>query len=49
MLVAGERINSCLALATQYEKVDISTIEGLAQDGELHPLQAAIESNIGEQ
>src|SRR5258706_102471 len=41
VLVDGERIISCLALAVQYEGRDITTIEGLAEDGELHPLQAA--------
>ena len=37
----GERILSCLALAVQYEGRSITTIEGLAQDGALHPLQQA--------
>lgn len=41
VLVEGERINSCLALAVQYEGREIMTVEGLAQDGALHPLQAA--------
>ncbi len=41
VLVDGERINSCLALAIQYEGCDIVTIEGLANAGELHPLQQA--------
>jgi xanthine dehydrogenase YagT iron-sulfur-binding subunit len=40
VLVDGERINSCFALAVQYANRDIMTIEGLA-NGELHPLQAA--------
>jgi xanthine dehydrogenase YagT iron-sulfur-binding subunit len=40
VLVDGERINSCLALAVQYSNREITTIEGLA-NGELHPLQAA--------
>ena len=39
VLVDGERINSCLALAIQYEGREIVTIEGLANSGELHPLQ----------
>jgi xanthine dehydrogenase YagT iron-sulfur-binding subunit len=38
---SGERILSCLALAVQYEGRSITTIEGLAQDGILHPLQQA--------
>jgi xanthine dehydrogenase YagT iron-sulfur-binding subunit len=41
VLVDGERINSCLALAIQYEGREIVTIEGLAHSGELHPLQQA--------
>lgn len=40
VLVDGERINSCLALAVQYEGREITTIEGLANKGELTPLQA---------
>lgn len=41
VLVDGERILSCLALAVQYEGRSITTIEGLAADGKLHPLQQA--------
>jgi xanthine dehydrogenase YagT iron-sulfur-binding subunit len=41
VLVDGERILSCLALAIQYEGREITTIEGLAEDGVLHPLQQA--------
>jgi xanthine dehydrogenase YagT iron-sulfur-binding subunit len=41
VLVDGERILSCLALAVQYEGRDITTIEGLSVDGDLHPLQKA--------
>jgi xanthine dehydrogenase YagT iron-sulfur-binding subunit len=41
VLVNGERILSCLALAVQYEGRDITTIEGLAGDEVLHPLQTA--------
>ena len=44
VLVDGERINSCLALAIQYQGRQIITIEGLAQNNQLHPmLQAFIE------
>ena len=40
VLVDGdERILSCLALAVQYEGRSITSIEGLAADGGLHPLQ----------
>src|SRR5437660_597581 len=41
VLVDGRRINSCLALALMYDCRDIITIEGLAQSGLLHPVQAA--------
>lgn len=41
VLVDGQRINSCLALAVARDGAEITTIEGLAQDSELHPLQAA--------
>ena len=41
VLVDRERILSCLALAVQYEDRDVTTIEGVAQAGTLHPLQAA--------
>jgi xanthine dehydrogenase YagT iron-sulfur-binding subunit len=41
VLVDGKRINSCLTLAVMQEDKDITTIEGLSQDGELHPVQQA--------
>ena len=41
VLADGERILSCLALAVQYDGRAITTIEGLQDGGELHPLQAA--------
>ena len=41
ILVDGRRINSCLALAASYDGADILTIEGLARDGALHPVQTA--------
>ena len=41
VLVEGMRINSCLALAVQFEGRAITTIEGLATQSELHPLQRA--------
>jgi xanthine dehydrogenase YagT iron-sulfur-binding subunit len=49
ILVNGRRINSCLALAASYDGADITTIEGLAHGGELHPLQAAFIANDGVQ
>jgi len=47
VLVDGERINSCLALAIQYEKREIVTIEGLANSDELHPMQTAFIDHDG--
>ncbi|MBV9139122.1 MAG: 2Fe-2S iron-sulfur cluster binding domain-containing protein, partial [Hyphomicrobiales bacterium] len=41
VLVDGERINSCLALAVQYQGRKITTVEGLARNGDLHSLQRA--------
>jgi len=41
VLVDGRRINSCLTLAVMKEGAEIITIEGLASNGELHPLQQA--------
>jgi xanthine dehydrogenase YagT iron-sulfur-binding subunit len=43
----GERILSCLALAVQYEGQAITTIEGLASTGEMHPLQRAFIEHDG--
>jgi xanthine dehydrogenase YagT iron-sulfur-binding subunit len=39
VLLDGRRINSCLALAVAHQGAAITTIEGLAEEGELHPLQ----------
>jgi xanthine dehydrogenase YagT iron-sulfur-binding subunit len=47
VLVDGERINSCLALAVQYQGREITTIEGIASDGALHPLQQAFIEHDG--
>jgi xanthine dehydrogenase YagT iron-sulfur-binding subunit len=41
VLVNGRRINACLTLAVMHEGDAIITVEGLAEGGELHPLQAA--------
>jgi xanthine dehydrogenase YagT iron-sulfur-binding subunit len=41
VLVDGRRINSCLTLAVMKEGAKVTTIEGLATDGALHPLQQA--------
>ena len=41
VLVDGRRINSCLTLTVMKDGAEITTIEGLARDGVLHPLQQA--------
>jgi xanthine dehydrogenase YagT iron-sulfur-binding subunit len=41
VLLDGRRVVSCLTLAVAAEGAEITTIEGLARDGELHPLQEA--------
>lgn len=47
VLVDGRRINSCLALAVGLDGAKVVTIEGLAQNGELHPVQAAFIAHDG--
>ena len=47
VLVDGERILSCLALAVQYEGREVTTIEGLSSGGALHPLQQAFIDDDG--
>jgi xanthine dehydrogenase YagT iron-sulfur-binding subunit len=49
MLVNGRRINSCLSLAVMHQDDEITTIEGLGQVGNLHPLQAAFVKHDGYQ
>jgi xanthine dehydrogenase YagT iron-sulfur-binding subunit len=41
VLVEGRRINSCLTLAVMQDGAEITTVEGLANGDELHPLQKA--------
>jgi xanthine dehydrogenase YagT iron-sulfur-binding subunit len=41
VLADGRRINACLTLAIMHEGQEITTVEGLARDGRLSPLQAA--------
>ncbi|HEY4206464.1 MAG TPA: (2Fe-2S)-binding protein [Puia sp.] len=45
--VNGVRVNSCLTLAVSNEGKKITTIEGLANGGELHPMQAAFIKHDG--
>ena len=41
VLLDGKAVNSCLVLVGEVEGKEITTIEGLARNGELHPLQRA--------
>ena len=41
VLVDGRRINSCLTLAVMKDGAEVTTVEGLASNGTLHPLQQA--------
>jgi carbon-monoxide dehydrogenase small subunit len=41
VLVGGESVKSCTVLAVQADGQDVTTIEGLATNGELHPVQRA--------
>ena len=43
----GESVKSCTVLAVQADGADIVTIEGLATDGQLHPMQQAFMENHG--
>src|SRR5205085_12057304 len=47
IIVNGQRINSCLALAVMHDGDEITTIEGLADGGDLHPMQAAFVRHDG--
>ena len=47
VLVDGRRVNSCLTLALSHDGADILTIEGVAKDGALHPVQAAFIEHDG--
>ncbi len=47
VMVDGRRINSCLTLVVMHEGDEITTIEGLGQPGNLHPMQAAFIKHDG--
>ncbi|MGI8994744.1 MAG: 2Fe-2S iron-sulfur cluster-binding protein [Nocardioidaceae bacterium] len=47
VLVEGRRANACLLLAVAQQGREITTIEGLASDGELHPVQQAFIDHDG--
>ena len=47
ILVDGEAARSCLMLAVQADGAELTTVEGLAKDGKLHPLQQAFHEHHG--
>jgi aerobic carbon-monoxide dehydrogenase small subunit len=47
VLVDGESVKSCTMLAVQADGREIKTIEGMASDGEMHPIQAAFHEHHG--
>jgi aerobic carbon-monoxide dehydrogenase small subunit len=47
VLVDGESVKSCTMLAAQADGREVTTIEGLATDGQLHPIQQAFHRNHG--
>lgn len=47
ILINGEAARSCLMLAVQANGAELTTVEGLAEDGQLHPLQAAFWEHHG--
>jgi xanthine dehydrogenase YagT iron-sulfur-binding subunit len=47
VLINGRRVNSCLTLAVMHEGEEITTIEGLAQGDQLHPVQEAFLEHDG--
>ncbi len=47
VLIDGESAKSCTVLAVQADGADVTTIEGLGRDGELHPLQEAFWNEHG--
>ncbi len=46
-MIDGYSAKSCTMLATQVDGANVTTIEGLAKDGELHPMQAAFREHHG--
>ncbi|WP_374294633.1 aldehyde dehydrogenase iron-sulfur subunit PaoA [Sphingomonas sp.] len=49
VIADGKRINACLSLAVQHQGGRITTIEGLGQPNDLHPMQAAFVKHDGYQ
>jgi xanthine dehydrogenase YagT iron-sulfur-binding subunit len=49
VLLDGRRANSCLTLAVAYDESEVVTAEGLADNGDLHPMQRAFIEHDGYQ
>ena len=47
VLVDGKSVKSCTMLAVEADGSDVTTIEGLAKDGKLHPMQQAFNDHHG--
>ena len=47
VIIDGKPVSSCLSLAVEAQGKDITTIEGLAKNGQLHPLQSAFVEHGG--
>jgi carbon-monoxide dehydrogenase small subunit len=47
VLLDGESVKSCTVLAVQADGREITTIEGMATDGQMHPIQEAFHRNHG--
>jgi carbon-monoxide dehydrogenase small subunit len=47
VLLDGESVKSCTVLAVQADGREVTTIEGLAEDGKLHPVQQAFHEHHG--
>jgi carbon-monoxide dehydrogenase small subunit len=45
VLINGESVKACTVLACQAEGAEVTTIEGLAENGALHPMQAAFKEH----
>ena len=47
VLLNGASVKSCTVFAVQADRAEIMTVEGLAKDGKLHPIQEAFAANHG--
>jgi aerobic carbon-monoxide dehydrogenase small subunit len=47
VLLDGESVKSCTVLAVQADGNEVTTIEGISQNGDLHPVQQAFHENHG--